>query len=166
MNKWTLYSWAGAYCHLPSDAQVEAWDSMKLKLSPLVVQVEMCGESKSWRKKEFSDGSPNPLSLHMHKHAHCSPEYLTKLISNSYSRLATMAQINLLAALGNDLRYYCFNCSLPAQKPREAIPCSFYCQEFTGSPQVNEPGCIRAKFAAGHRNWWDGSCPGDLGFCL
>lgn len=45
---------------------------------------------------------------------------------------------NLLAALGNDLRNYCFNCSIPAHLPREAAPCSLHSHRFSGSPRVSE----------------------------
>lgn len=49
------------------------------------------------------------------------------------------ALINLLAALGNELRNYCFKCSLPAQKPSGASPCCLHSHEFSGSPKsVNQ----------------------------
>lgn len=37
---------------------------------------------KSWGKEHFSGGSLNPFVSDMHRHAHSSPGYLTKLISN------------------------------------------------------------------------------------
>ena len=70
------------------------------------------------------------------------------------------ALINLLAALGNELRNYCFNCSLPAQKPNGAAARSLHSSGMNGSPKVSEQGHLGTRFEAHTRRSWkdkDGS---------
>lgn len=78
-----VYSRAGTKpAHSLSGVQVYVWGQHGDKIMHRAGEPRVRGEGKSWGKEHFSGDSLNPFALCMHRHAHSSPGYLTKLISN------------------------------------------------------------------------------------